>query len=177
MGVPYHSEQLAEWYARRGKQELNVSWLPENIGAIFVQLGQHWVEVPSVYEEFENVHAQQWVAARRRMKISDPQRRRWTEQGIANALEAIDEMNFRRSLEFGLVSQAYSEARVTDLENELFIGFEVAVSKPQLESAPEQFGMPVVPVKPEWITDTQGNIHVQPEAQADVWESDEEEGK
>lgn len=177
MGVQYHSKQLAEWSVRRGKQDLEVSWLPENIGAVFVKLGQHWHEVPAVYEEFEGVHAQQWVAARRRMKIVEPKQKAWNQKVVANVLEAIDAMNLRKSLEFGLVSQVFSDVYLDALEKELFVGFEVKATQPQLQADAEQFGMSVIPVKPDWITDTKEAEGTQFPVQYGDWEIDGEDDK
>ncbi len=177
LGVQYHSEHLAEWFAHRGKQDLQVSWLPENIGTISVKLGEHWHEVPAVYEEFDSVHAQQWVAARRKMKSAEPRQRAWEQNVVANALEAIDAMNLKKSLEFGLVSQVYSETRMEALEKELFVGFTVSSSETRLEQGPTQFGITVAPKKPDYLSEDEGNQDRHPPFEKDVWESDEEGDK
>jgi putative transposase len=177
LGVQYHSEKLAEWFAHRGRQTLQVSWLPENIGSVFVKLGELWHEVPAVYEEFEGVHAQQWVAARRQMKVADPRLKTWEHGVVANALESIDAMNLRKSLEFGLVSQVYSEKRMEALEKELFVGFALSSSEPRLDQQPVQFGISVVPKKPGYLAADEGNRDRQPSIEKDVWESDEEGDK
>lgn len=178
LGVSYHSKKLAKSFSRFGGQEVAVRWMPENIGAIEVLLDGKWRKVPAVYEEFNGVDAQQWLAARRQMKIADPSRKTWDRKVVSTAVDAIDAMNLKRCLEFNMVTQDWGPKRMKALERELFSGFNVSKAPKATHSNAGQFGETVIPQKPEWMAESENAAKLDPSKhQNDSWELDEEDGK
>jgi putative transposase len=145
LGVRYHSETLSIWYNKLGKRALNVRWLANDIGAVEVRLGDEWHQVQAVQGIFNGVHAQQWLAARRSLKTSDPEKLKWREDAVCSAISAIKNMNIERTLEFGLITQTWNAERIASAEKALFCGFNVAETEVQAVSDPSQFGRTVQP--------------------------------
>ncbi|WP_120502399.1 DDE-type integrase/transposase/recombinase [Roseovarius sp. EL26] len=178
LGVSYHSKELAKSFSRFGSQKIDVRWLPDNIGSIEALLDGEWHEVPAVYEEFNGVDAQQWVAARRQMKISDPSRKSWDLETVSAAVEAIDAMNLKRSLEFRMVTQDWGPKRMKSLEHELYSSFEVSKAPKAIHANAGQFGETVIPEKPEWLVEPEDVAKFGPPSQLnDTWELDEGDEK
>ncbi|WP_170573489.1 Mu transposase C-terminal domain-containing protein [Ruegeria atlantica] len=148
-GVRYHSETLSGWYNSAGKRNVEIRWLPYDLGAIEVRLEGVWHHVPSVLDVFSGLHAQQWAQARRSLRAADPRKQKWREQAVCQAIKAIRNMNSERSLEFGLIPQNWTEERLAIAEKELFSGFEVSVSEKQSETVVGQYGRILEPSEPE----------------------------
>jgi len=104
LGVRYHGEELSTWYRQNGKQNVEVRWLPDDIGKVEVRLDGLWLELSSVLDGFNGLHAQLWLEARRSLRTSDPKKLNWREEVVHGAIQAIHNLNTHRSLEFGLIS-------------------------------------------------------------------------
>ena len=145
LGVKYHSEMLSNWYNKFGKQDLNVRWLANDIGAVEVRLGDEWHQVQAVLGIFDGVHAQQWLTARRSLKTSDPAKLKWRDDVVCNAISAIQNMNGERTLEFGLITLPWNSERIASAEEALFCGFNIAGTEAPITSASSQFGRTLQP--------------------------------
>lgn len=151
LGVKYHSEMLSNWYNKLGKQNLNVRWLANDIGAVEVRLDDEWHQLRAVQSGFDGLHAQLWLEARRSLKTSDPVKLKWREHAVCNAIIAIQKMNVERTLEFGLITQTWNLERIASVEKSLFCGFDISGSETYTTNAPSQFGRTLQPSVPESI--------------------------
>ncbi|MEP2470056.1 MAG: DDE-type integrase/transposase/recombinase [Paracoccaceae bacterium] len=148
LGVKYHSEMLSNWYNKFGKQDLNVRWLANDIGAVEVRFGDECHQVQAVLGIFDGVHAQQWLTARRSLKTSDPAKLKWRDDVVCNAISAIQKMNGERTLEFGLITQPWNSERIASAEEALFCGFNIAETEAPTTSPSGQFGRTLRPSEP-----------------------------
>ncbi|WP_254447282.1 Mu transposase C-terminal domain-containing protein [Ruegeria sp. HKCCA0235A] len=149
LGLRYHSETLARWYNSVGKRDVEVRWLPYDLGAVEVQLEGVWHHVPSVLSGFSGLHAQLWTEARRSLRAADPKKLKWREEVVVRAVNAIRNMNSDRRMEFGLIAQNWSEERYAATEKDYFSGFHVSVSEKQPEARGGQYGQVLEPSEPE----------------------------
>jgi putative transposase len=148
LGVRYHSEALAQFVTRRGASTVDLRWDPEDIGVVEVSIDGQWQEVPAVHAGLDGLHVQLWIAGRRALGASDPRRKQWEEDTIAEAIEAIKAMNQHRSLQFQLIDKPRSERQIEALEGGLFDGFRVPATSPKLRSRGDGPDRSVVPVGP-----------------------------
>ncbi|WP_170783748.1 Mu transposase C-terminal domain-containing protein [Ruegeria lacuscaerulensis] len=149
LGVRYHFEGLAAWFLRYGNTEVEVRWLPDDIGSIEVRLGDIWETVQASHSGFSGVHAQVWMEARRSLRTKDQKALKWRDRVVFEAIDAINMMNQQRSLEFGLISQNWSPERVKKLEDSLFVGFNVSSSSTSLNEASSGYGEIISPAEPD----------------------------
>src|SRR5690606_21622020 len=119
------------------------------VGVVEVKIDGSWQEVPAVHAGFDGLHAQLWIAARRALRTSDPRRRQWEEDTVADAIEAIAAMNLQRSLQFRLIDKSYSAEQLNELENGMFDGFHVSAVRPKLQGSSDGPGRSIVPLGPE----------------------------
>ncbi len=146
-GVKYHSEILSAHFNKVGKQNVDIRWIADDIGAVEVRIDGLWYEASSVQFGLKGVHAQLWLATRRSLKTSDPTKLKWREDVVCDALTAIRNMNTQQSLEFGLISQKWNPDRIAKIEESLFAGFNVSKSVSHTSEPDGQFGRLVEPAK------------------------------
>ncbi len=149
MGVRYNSEALARFVAGVGPRKIDLRWDPEDIGRVEVCMDGLWQEVGAVHDGFEGLHAQVWVTARRAMRARCPKRRRWEQNTVTEAIEAITAMNTHRSLQFKLIDQEWNEARVKNFEDSLFDTFKVTVTAPETDAGVKAYGVSLPSNPPE----------------------------
>lgn len=149
LGVRYHSEVLSTWYNSVGRRDVDVRWLPNNLGAIEVKLDGEWHQLPAVHSGFEALHAQLWLEVRRSLKASDPVKLKWREDVVCKAINAIRNMNTERSLAFGLIAHDWGAKEVGAYEDGMFAGFRISTSEGQSKAVPGHYGQTLEPSEPE----------------------------
>ena len=92
-GVRYHSEALANWSIHVRDRSVKLRWYSEDIGAIAVELDGEWVEVPAVFDRFNGVRAQTWLAALRALRASSKRQAAFDEHLVFDAIRHIEEIN------------------------------------------------------------------------------------
>lgn len=128
-GVRYQSETLARWALHVRDRKVRIRWYPEDIGAIAVELGGEWIEVPAVFDRFAGVRAQTWLAAARQLRAQSRHDASFDEDAIFDAIRAIEAINGDAMRRIGLVADDWSQARVDREEERLFIGFDCAAAR------------------------------------------------
>lgn len=149
LGVRYHSEALARSIVAKGPREIDLRWDAEDIGVIEACIDGEWRPTPAVHDGFDRLHAQLLLAARRALRATSPQRQRWDEDVVAQAIAAIEAMNAHRSLQFGLTEQPWDAARVKSLEAMLFSAFEVTATAPRTRACADGHGVSILPAMPD----------------------------
>lgn len=126
LGVYYHSPELAHWFLESRERNLEIRWLPSDLGKISVRLGgTRWITVPAVMDGLDNVSAQTWSAAVREIKAADPGRKAYREDVALKALAAIINRTEGSKAAAGLLVDTWSPERVIREEEKLFIGFDI----------------------------------------------------
>ena len=128
-GVRYQSEALAKWALHVRDRAVNIRWYAEDIGAIAVEFGGEWIEVPAVFDRFNGVRAQTWLAAARQLRAQSRDNASFDEDAIFDAIRAIDALNGYAMRRIGLVADDWSQERVNREEERLFIGFDCQASQ------------------------------------------------
>lgn len=149
LGVRYHIDALATNFNQVGNREIEVRWFPNDIGSIEVRLEGAWHTVKASHDGFSGVHAQVWMEARRSLRTKDPVALKWRDSAVFNAVEAINTMNLNRSLEFGLITQNWSSDRIKQVEQSMFTGFDISVSKNIENQSVDGHGQVLEPIEPE----------------------------
>ena len=129
LGAQYHSPVLAAHFARRRERELEIRWLPSDLGEIEVRLDTEWITVPAVMEGLHGVSAQLWMSAVREVRAADPGRKRHDEAVMLAALQDIRERSRDAQAATGLLVEDWSNDRLRREEQKLMIGFEVGPAK------------------------------------------------
>lgn len=128
MGVRYHSADLAAWYLSPRNREIDIRWDAADLGAIEVFLDDAWREVPAVYDRFKGVDLHTWTKARRSMRAESASRRKWDEDIVLDAIEAIEARVAHKSAVYGLLDTSISDEEFENVEQSLFTGFEIIPS-------------------------------------------------
>ncbi|WP_374427515.1 transposase [Paracoccus sp. (in: a-proteobacteria)] len=130
LGAQYHSPVLAAHFNSRRARQLEIRWLPSDLGAIEVRLGKEWITVPAVMEDLHGVSAQLWMSAVREVRAVNPERKRHDEAVMRTALKSIRARSRDAQAVRGLLVQDWTDDRLRREEQKLMIGFEVGVTKP-----------------------------------------------
>lgn len=138
LGAQYHSPGLAAHFMSRRNRDLEIRWLPSDIGAIEVRIDHDWITVPAVLEDLHGLSAQLWMSAVREVRATDPDRKRHDDAVIRAALRDIRNRSEDAQAANGLIVDDWSEDRLRREEQKLMIGFEVGVAK---APAPRQGGI------------------------------------
>lgn len=171
LNVRYQTGDLAADSLDGGKQTLNVRWFEEDIGTIEVELGDEWISVPAVCDEFQGVDASTWVATRRALRQRDETRLEWEEDVIAQAIADIEALNAERKAACKIIDHGWDEVRFEAADNEALASFNIVAPRETKTPASDGFGRSVVPVsqtKPSVLKDTDA-ASAQTEAPADSW--------
>ncbi len=126
LGVRYHSKQLAEHLIHSPETEMDVRWYPEDIGAIWVKIGDRWWPVKTVHKGFHGTSAQQWLIARRQLRIQFAREAEVKASTVQKALDFVAQMNGNAMKQVGIVQQDWSAERIEHEEASLFVGFRLA---------------------------------------------------
>ncbi|MDB6180023.1 Mu transposase C-terminal domain-containing protein [Paracoccus fistulariae] len=129
LGVQYHSPVLAAHFTRRRERELEIRWLPSDLGEIEVRIDNDWVTVPAVMEDMHGVRAPLWMDAVRNLRATDPERKRHDEKVVLAALRDIRALSEDAQTAMGLLVDDWSDDRLKNAEQKLMIGFEVGPAK------------------------------------------------
>ncbi|MBL3609835.1 Mu transposase C-terminal domain-containing protein [Rhodovulum sulfidophilum] len=134
--VRYHSEKLAAWLRREGSCTVNVRWHPKDIGAVSVQLGDRWHEVPSVDASLEGVSAQTWLTATRTVRAGNPKSNRLDLPAVRQGIKAIEERNEAAMASASLNLEDWSAEAFDRAEKNVLAGveFHERASGPQNDS-------------------------------------------
>lgn len=141
MGIRYHSEVLARWFMHATSKEVRVRFYSEDIGAIAVELNDHWIEVPSVFECYRGERAQTWLLAAREIRASVAAQAKVDEMVIFKAMTRIREINANALARQGLLVDDYSQERIAKIENEMLIGFDVDETPHEAQMPPAADGL------------------------------------
>ncbi|MFC0200364.1 Mu transposase C-terminal domain-containing protein [Paracoccus rhizosphaerae] len=144
LGMRYHSESLATHHRHRGDQDVEVRWLPSDIGAIEVRIGKDWMTVPAVMDQAHGLGAQLWMSAVRQVRAADPDRKRHDEKVVLAALRDIRERSEDAQAAMGLLVEDWSGERLRREEQKLMTGFEAGPA-PQKAAHTGGTGRSVVP--------------------------------
>ena len=118
LGIHYHSEVLSEAMLGHGTHDLQVRWLPDDIGAVEVYVNGEWHTAKALHRGFDGVHAQEWVATMRALKRKDPQRRSHDVQVALKALADIRALHAERRMAIKMVHKPYTDKHMEALEEE-----------------------------------------------------------
>jgi len=134
--VRYHSEKLSTWLRREDSCTVNVRWHPKDIGAVSVQLGDQWHEVPSVDASLEGVSAQTWLTATRTVRAGNPKSNRLDLPAVRQAIKAIEERNEAAMAAASLNLEDWSAEAFARAEKNVLAGveFHERASSPQNDS-------------------------------------------
>lgn len=138
LGAQYHSPGLAAHFMSRRNRELEIRWLPSDIGAIEVRIDHDWITVPAVLEDLHGLSAQLWMSAVREVRATNPDRKRHDDAVIRAALRDIRGRSEDAQAANGLIVDDWSDDRLRREEQKLMIGFDVGPNKP---SAPRNGGI------------------------------------
>lgn len=125
LGVRYHSHALARHMMHSPDTKMELRWYPEDIGAIWVKIGNEWSPVSAVHGCFQGVSAQHWQAARRELRIQHEGEARLKASVVQKALDFIEQLNGDAMRRVGLLNEDWSKARMDREERALFVGFHV----------------------------------------------------
>jgi putative transposase len=160
LGIHYHAEVLSAAMLKHGVHDLQVRWLPDDIGAVEVSVNGEWHTVPAVQRGLDGVHAQLLVTTMRALKRKDPNRRTQDEQVVLKALADIRELNAERKMAFSMVNQQYTEERMRALEDDaisIHVEKETA-ARPDTGTAQGGIGTAIAPEEPERPTEAKDKI-------------------
>lgn len=90
LGVAYNNPELKRHFRENPMRDLQVRWLPENIGEIEVSVGDDWMTVEAVLPEFQGRTARDWTLCRNLIRRGDPAARNIAATVVASAFQEID---------------------------------------------------------------------------------------
>lgn len=150
LGVRYHSEDLARFGLHHNERELEVRWYPGDIGAIWVKMGD-WVKVGAVFEGYDGVRANDWIAAVRRLRntLRKGQEASW--EIVFKAIREIVHMNNAAKKRANIMTDDWSAESIAHLEENLIQGFVMASkpAAPDIRLSTDGMGHVVTPAAPE----------------------------
>lgn len=124
LGAHYQSDNLAAHFLHSSERDLEIRWLPSDIGAVQVHIGAKWITVPAVMDALHGTSAQLWMSAVREIRATDPDRKRHDEAVILAALKDIRARSEDAQAAMGLLVDDWSDDRLRREEQKLTIGFE-----------------------------------------------------
>ncbi|RAP40405.1 hypothetical protein BYZ73_15100 [Rhodovulum viride] len=147
-GIHYHSEDLAESLCQNPIRDMEIRWLPEDIGAIMVCVGGVWKEVPATRPGLDGVSIQVWMAAWRNVRAADPRSRSHDWSIMLAAVRAIDERVAQARLAADMMVMEWTEKREQDVEDNLFrhVSFNDASPRPVKTDGQLGLSVPEVPI-------------------------------
>ncbi|MEN8832035.1 DDE-type integrase/transposase/recombinase [Pacificibacter sp.] len=123
MGVRYNNEFLMQHLRQSRERDLELRWLPENIGEIEVKINDEWHAIQSTLPEFKGRSARDWISARNIIRKGNPNTRKASSITISNALEEIDRLNAAAGERAGILSERWDDEMVKKFETVSLIGF------------------------------------------------------
>jgi putative transposase len=148
MNVQYHSRALAEFFFKHGKQSLEVRWNEEDLGTIEVNFDGGWQTVPSSVDAFRGVHASNWLKACRSLKATDPKRKEWEADVVAQAIRDIEAMNARAMTAFHILDHAWTAERLAKVEAEALASFSTVPTREKTSNPADGRGRVIIPIAP-----------------------------
>lgn len=131
LGVRYHSEVLARFMTKSEDRTVSVRWYPEDIGAIWVELGGRWFEIPAVFDRYRGVSAQEWLHAAAEIRAQNSRNAEVNFAVVREALDFIKTTNTAAMMRVGLIMEDWTEKRMNYEEDRLFIGFKTSETEAQ----------------------------------------------
>ncbi|MEX3314406.1 Mu transposase C-terminal domain-containing protein [Sulfitobacter sp. PS-8MA] len=160
MGVRYHSKQLAQHMMHSPDTDMEIRWYPEDIGAIWVKIGEAWCPVNAVQNCFHGTSANQWLIARRQLRNKHAHDAQVKAPIVQKALDFIAEQNNAAMKLVGLVQEDWSTERIEREEQAMFTGFRVADGDDELpETANEGLWGEVLPTASDLASDPSEKMH------------------
>lgn len=142
-GIHYHSEDLAESLCHNPVRDMEIRWLPEDMGAIMVCVGGVWKEVPATRPGLDGVSIQVWMAACRNIRAADPRSRSHDWSIMLAAVRAIEERVAQARLAADIMVMDWTEKREQDVEDNLFRHVSFSDASPRAANADGQLGVSV----------------------------------
>jgi putative transposase len=160
LGIHYHSEVLSEAMLKHGSHDLQVRWLPDDIGAVEVSVDGEWHTVHAVHRGFDGVHAQLWITAMRALKRKYPERRAHDARVALKALDEIRALNADRRMDFKMVHKPYTPKHMEALEAEAIAIHVPEDTGPRPDDAADRggIGTAITPEAPERPTEAKTKI-------------------
>ncbi|UIJ32243.1 DDE-type integrase/transposase/recombinase [Cereibacter azotoformans] len=148
MGIHYHNRELAKLYCDQHERTMEIRWLPEDMGAIMVRIGDDWVEATAKRGGLNGVSVQVWTAACRRVRAADPHARAHAWDVMLAAVEAIRDRVQTAMLTANLIVDEWTEDRGQYHENTLFRHVAFVDAPPRSPEPGGRLGMsiPAVPL-------------------------------
>jgi putative transposase len=131
LGVRYHSETLAKFMTKSHDRQVSIRWYPEDIGAIWAELGGRWFEIPAVFDRYRGVSAQEWLHAAAEIRAQNARNAEVNFAIVRQAINYIKETNSAAMNRVGLIMEDWSEKRMDYEEDRLFIGFKTSETEAQ----------------------------------------------
>lgn len=129
LGVRYHSRKLAPYMCHSHDVKMAVRWYPEDIGAIWVKVGEEWCRIPAVHDRYRGVSALQWLVAHRELRARHARDAEVKMSTVARALDFIERQNGEAMRRVGMILQDWSPSRIEREERLLEVGFRVSDDK------------------------------------------------
>jgi putative transposase len=106
-------------------REMEIRYYTEDIGAIWVKIGNQWTEVPAVQRFFRGVSYQKWRMAHRELRAKHAQAAELKSHVVQQALDFIERLNADAMAKVGMVLDTTDAETVDRHEREAFIGFRI----------------------------------------------------
>jgi putative transposase len=145
---------------KHGSHDLQVRWLPDDIGAVEVSVDGEWHTVHAVHRGFDGVHAQLWITAMRALKRKYPERRAHDARVALKALDEIRALNADRRMDFKMVHKPYTPKHMEALEAEAIAIHVPEDTGPRPDDAADRggIGTAITPEAPERPTEAKTKI-------------------
>ena len=126
LGVRYHAEKLAAHFAHGRDMQMPIRWYPEDIGAIWVKVGDEWCPVNAVHNRYRGVSAMQWLVASRELRAHYAREAEVKMSTVARALDFVERQNGEAMRRVSVVQQDWTPERIDREDRLLSVGFTVS---------------------------------------------------
>ena len=144
LGVRYQNLILQDWLRDNSKRDVEIRWYNKDIGAIEVKLGREWYTIPALFQGFNNVSAQHWIAGLRAQRLRNAATVAENEDIIIEAMDAIAAVNAAAMKRADVLDFDWTEDRVKRVEGQLMISLQVSQKAPQQQLHPAEAEDPLL---------------------------------
>lgn len=148
LNVQYFSQDLAKYFLKHGSEGLEIRWNEKDLGAIEVNFEGGWQTVPAVSDVFKGLSAAIWVKATRSLAAKDPERKKWDENIVFQAIRDIETMIAQAKLALNIFDQNWTEDRINRTESDLLSQFDPVPSSAKTSHPSDGMGRKVNPKAP-----------------------------
>jgi putative transposase len=129
LGLHYQSERLQEYRRKVGDAEVDVRVDPGCLGAVSVRIGEAWLTVPCVREEFRGVSAETWLATLKDLRRRYRDEAKLTLPVVLAAMRDIEAMSDTAAKKVRLDARPPNEEELDRAERHLALGFSMPDSE------------------------------------------------